>query len=97
MYRIGSTTLRWEFLEPHRQCPHFSGKRVALGHTPQVSGEVLDLGFLIGIDTDCSRGSRLSSLELSSGEIISTSQASEVQRRRGDRTMIPIAREAKMS
>ena len=33
-------------------------------HTPQVSGAVLDLGFLVCLDTDCSRGGWLTALTL---------------------------------
>ena len=40
MDRIGGTKLRWEHIEPHDQRPHFSGRTVVVGHTPQVSGEV---------------------------------------------------------
>jgi serine/threonine protein phosphatase 1 len=56
MDRISGTKLRWEHIDIHDQRPHYSGKTVVVGHTPQVSGEVLDLGFLVCIDTDCSRG-----------------------------------------
>ena len=40
---------------PEQMRPHFSGKTVIAGHTPQTSGQPLDLGFLKLIDTDCSR------------------------------------------
>ncbi len=79
MDRIGSMKLRWEFLEPHRQCRHFSGKRVVMGHMPQVSGEVLDLGFLVCIDTDCSRDGWLTSLEVERGRAVQVDQRGEVR------------------
>lgn len=79
MNRIGSTRLRWEFLEPHRQCPHFSGKRVVVGHTPQVSGEILDLGFLICIDTDCSRGGWLTVLDVETGRVVQANQRGDMR------------------
>ncbi len=79
MNRIGSTRLRWEFLEPHRQCPHFSGKRVVVGHTPQVSGEILDLGFLICIDTDCSRGGWLTALDVETGRVVQANQRGDMR------------------
>ena len=85
MDRIGSTWLRWEFLEPHRLCPHFSGKRVVVGHTPQVSGEVLDLGFLVCLDTDCSRGGWLSALDVGTGRVIQANQRGQLRRRAGRR------------
>ena len=60
------TTLGWRFIDEHRVQTHFSGKTVVVGHTPQVSGLVLDLGCLICIDTDCSRGGWLTALDVRS-------------------------------
>jgi serine/threonine protein phosphatase 1 len=54
--RISATKLRWEHLDSVRLKPHCSGKTVVVGHTPQATGNVLDRGFMIGIDTDCCRG-----------------------------------------
>jgi serine/threonine protein phosphatase 1 len=48
--------LRWEHLDMPCLHPHSSGKTVVVGHTPQRDGAVLDLGFLVAIDTDCCRG-----------------------------------------
>ncbi len=53
--RFSESKLRWEHLDLNQLRPHCSGKKVVVGHTPQISGDVLDLGFLIGIDTDCCR------------------------------------------
>jgi serine/threonine protein phosphatase 1 len=78
--RTSGTKLRWEHLDVNRLRPHRSGKTVVVGHTPQASGDVLDLGFLIGIDTDCYRGGWLTGTEVRTGEIIRTNQASQVQR-----------------
>lgn len=44
-------TLFWERVESIR--PHKSGKKVVCGHTPQASGEILDLGYAYCIDTGC--------------------------------------------
>jgi serine/threonine protein phosphatase 1 len=74
MDRQPSLKLRWEFLDPPLQRPHSSGKTVIVGHTPQVSGEVLDLGHVICIDTDCSRGGWLTALDLTIREAIQTNQ-----------------------
>jgi serine/threonine protein phosphatase 1 len=82
MDRIGSRWLRWEFLESTKMCPHFSGKIVVVGHTPQENGEVLDLGFLVCLDTDCSRGGWLSALEVGTGRVIQTSQNGDVRSRK---------------
>ena len=75
MDRIGGTKLRWEHIDHEAQRPHFSGKTVVVGHTPQVGGEVLDLGFLICIDTDCSRGGWLTAVEARSRDTLQAHQA----------------------
>lgn len=49
--------------------PHRSGKIAVVGHTRQLSGEVLDLGFLLCIDTNCVRGGWLTALDTSSGQV----------------------------
>lgn len=49
--------------------PHRSGKVAIVGHTPQQSGDVLDLGFLICIDTNCARGGWLTALDVDTGQI----------------------------
>jgi serine/threonine protein phosphatase 1 len=74
-----SQTLRWEAVEPARMAAHYSGKTVIAGHTPQTSGEVLDLGFLVLIDTDCSRGGWLTALEVNSGEMIQANERGETR------------------
>ena len=73
MDRIGGTRLRWEHIDREAQ-PHVSGKTVVVGHTPQVGGEVLDLGFLICIDTDCSRGGWLTASDVVSGRVVQVNQ-----------------------
>jgi len=52
---------------------------VIAGHTPQTSGEPLDLGFLKVIDTDCSRGGWLTALEVKSGEVLQANQRGELR------------------
>ncbi len=79
MSQQSSRTLRWEFIEPERMAPHYSGKTVVAGHTPQTSGEVLDLVFLKVIDTDCSRGGWLTALEVGSGEVIQADQLGDIR------------------
>ena len=64
MSQQSNTTLQWEHIIPDRMRPHFSGKTVIAGHTPQRDGKPLDLGFLKIIDTDASRGGWLTALEL---------------------------------
>jgi serine/threonine protein phosphatase 1 len=40
-----------------------------VGHTVQMSGEILDLGFLVCIDTNCARGGWLTAMETNTGQI----------------------------
>jgi serine/threonine protein phosphatase 1 len=87
MNRIARTKLRWESIVPTRLCAPFSGKQVIVGHTPQVNGEVLDLGFLVCLDTDCSRGGWLSALEVGTGRVIQTNQEGEVRFRQVSATL----------
>lgn len=54
--------------------PHCSGKIAVVGHTAQSSHEILDLGFLICIDTHCYDGGWLTALDVLSGQ---TWQASD--------------------
>jgi serine/threonine protein phosphatase 1 len=74
MNRIGSTKLRWEHLDFAQLKPHCSGKTVVVGHTPQANGHVLDLGFLVGIDTDCCRGGWLTAVEVGTGSVFQTTE-----------------------
>ncbi len=80
MDRQPSLKLRWEFLDPERQRPHASGKVVIVGHTPQTSGEVLDIGHLVCIDTDCSRGGWLTAVEPSTGAVMQATERGETRR-----------------
>jgi serine/threonine protein phosphatase 1 len=82
MDRQPSLKLRWEFAQSELQRPHVSGKTVIVGHTPQLSGEVLDLGFLKVIDTDCSHGSWLTALAPRTGEVLRCNQQGESRRTR---------------
>ncbi len=75
-----SHTLRWEAVDAARMAAHYSGKTVIAGHTAQTSGNVLDLGFLVVIDTGCSLGRWLTALEVHSGEMIQANQRGETRR-----------------
>ncbi|MCL4206548.1 MAG: serine/threonine protein phosphatase [Pirellulaceae bacterium] len=66
------TVLMWTHLHLRVPPPHASGKTVIVGHTPQVDGEVLDLGHLICIDTFCCGGGWLTALEVHTREIWQT-------------------------
>ncbi len=58
--------LYWLHLHLHRPAPHVSGKTAIVGHTPQKSGEVLDLGHLICLDTYCVGGGWLTAMDVES-------------------------------
>lgn len=60
--------LRWESLRDMTPGPHESGKTVIVGHTPQRSGEILDLGHLKCIDTNCHGGGWLTALDVRTEE-----------------------------
>jgi serine/threonine protein phosphatase 1 len=59
--------------------PHVSGKTVIVGHTVQPSGQILDLGYLKCLDTNCAGGGYLTAMDVGSGQ---TWQASETASRR---------------
>lgn len=61
--------LRWRVTDATTATPHGSGKVAVVGHTPQASGHVLDLGFLVCIDTNCVRGGYLTALDVGSGQL----------------------------
>jgi serine/threonine protein phosphatase 1 len=71
---LSTNVLRWESLEPQRMKPHFSGKTVIVGHTPQADGNIIDLGFLVGIDTNCCRGGWLTALDVSTGLVLQSNE-----------------------
>ena len=62
--------LLWLSLRDYVPGPHCSGRIAVVGHTPQVSGEILDLGYLKCIDTGCCcSGGWLTALDVESGEV----------------------------
>jgi serine/threonine protein phosphatase 1 len=56
--------LFWEHLHFHVPAPHGNGKRAIVGHTSQKSGEVLDLGHVVCLDTYCHGGGWLTAMEI---------------------------------
>lgn len=62
-------TVLWEHLTHVVPPPHRSGKRAIVGHTAQTSGEVLDLGHVVCIDTYCYGGGWLTALDVTSDQI----------------------------
>jgi serine/threonine protein phosphatase 1 len=61
--------LRWRVTDAATASPHRSGKVAVVGHTPQLSGEILDLGFLVCIDTNCTRGGWLTALDTTTSRV----------------------------
>jgi serine/threonine protein phosphatase 1 len=72
--------LRWGFVNARTARPHCSGKTVVCGHTPQQGGNILDLGFLLCIDTHCHAGKWLTALDVHGGEWWQANQRGEVRR-----------------
>jgi serine/threonine protein phosphatase 1 len=64
-----SYILRWESLRDGVPGPHVSSKRVIAGHSSQKSGEILDLGHMVCIDTYCYGGGWLTALDVDNGEV----------------------------
>ena len=60
----------WMHLGPFWPAPHLSGKRVYVGHTPQPSGNVLDLGYLVCVDTYCFGRGYLTAMNLQTQDLI---------------------------
>jgi serine/threonine protein phosphatase 1 len=56
--------LFWTHLHQFTPGPHQSGKLAIVGHTPQKSGEVLDVGHLLCLDTYCVGGGWLTAIEM---------------------------------
>jgi len=57
----------WESLYHRMPGPHYSGKTFIVGHTPQKDGQILDLGYLKCIETDCLGHGWLTALDVASG------------------------------
>lgn len=63
------TMLRWESLKTRLPGPHCSGKKAVIGHSAQRSGKIVDLGYLVCIDTCCYGGGWLTALEVETGRL----------------------------
>src|SRR5262249_48407239 len=79
--------LRWRVTDLATAAPHHSGRVAVVGHTPQKSGEVLDVGFLVCIDTNCARGGWLTARDVGSGQVWQADQAGRL--RAGGRPLTP--------
>lgn len=77
--------------------PHQSGKRVFVGHTPQASGEILDHGHLVCLDTCCFGGLWLTAMDVDSGEVWQTDFHGHERRQRWRELVRAIGRLAKQT
>lgn len=71
--------LRWEKLDPARSRPHQSGKIMICGHTSQKSGQPLNLGHALCIDTWVYGAGWLTALDVGSGQIWMARQSGELK------------------
>lgn len=61
---------------------HESGKRFFVGHTPQVSGELGDFGYLKCLDTFCFGGGWLTAMEVDTGQVWQVSKEGKLRKKR---------------
>ncbi len=80
------TVLFWDHLNTRTPVRHVSGKRAIVGHTPQTSGEILDLGHLLCIDTFCFGGAWLTAVDVESGTVWQANNKGEL---RADAPTVP--------
>jgi serine/threonine protein phosphatase 1 len=71
--------LRWASLKYAAPGPHISGKRVIAGHSSQKSGEILDLGYLVCIDTYCYGGGWLTALDIHAEKVWQANNRGELR------------------
>jgi serine/threonine protein phosphatase 1 len=71
--------LRWESLRDGIPGPHVSGKTVFAGRSSQKTGEILDVGYLICVDTYCFGGGWLTALDVHSLEAWQTNKHGELR------------------
>jgi len=71
--------LFWEHVYYSPPAPHQSGKTVVVGHTPQPTGDILDLDHLICIDTYCVGDGWLTALEVESRTIWQANKFGEMR------------------
>ena len=71
--------LLWEHIVHTLPSRHASGKTAIVGHTPQGTGEALDLGHLICIDTYCVGGGWLTALDVASGRIWQANRSGQLR------------------
>ena len=71
--------LRWIPISRGIPEPHCSGKRAVVGHTSQKTGEILDAGHLVCIDTYCYGGGWLTALDTTCGQVWQATNRGELR------------------
>jgi serine/threonine protein phosphatase 1 len=74
-------TMRWQSLKFGIPESHVSGKTAIVGHTSQKSGEILNVGHLVCIDTYCWGGGWLTALDATSGQVWQAARDGTMRRR----------------
>jgi serine/threonine protein phosphatase 1 len=71
--------LFWEHVIRTMPPPHRSGKIAIVGHTPQKSGEILNMDYLLCIDTYCVGDRWLTAVDVDNGTTWQTNQQGELR------------------
>ncbi|MGI9472974.1 MAG: metallophosphoesterase family protein [Rubripirellula sp.] len=80
MHEQKDVTTYWTHLASPLPDPHCSGKRVIVGHTPQPSGDVLDAGHVVCIDTYCFGGGFLTAFQIGGDQILQANRHGHLRR-----------------
>jgi serine/threonine protein phosphatase 1 len=83
MSRQPDYLLRWQSLRDAVPRAHYSGRIVIAGHTSQKNGEILDLGHIVCIDTNCHGGGWLTALDVGSSKVWQADRGGKLRGRRG--------------
>lgn len=70
--------LRWLNIADRPPQPHCSGKTAIVGHSANLSGHVVDFGFLRCLDTGCGLGGRLTAMDVRTRQIWQCGEDSDV-------------------
>ena len=73
--------LKWRSLIENTPGPHMSGKKAIVGHTPDKSGEVFDIGHLMCLDTYCYGGMWLTAADVVNGTVWQANEEGELRTR----------------
>jgi len=71
--------LYWRHLTQFRPAAHCSRKTAIVGHTPQVTGEILDLDYVICIYTHCFGRGYLTAYNCANGETIQAGKSGDLR------------------